>query len=494
MESLKSGVTPVFTARARARMAAAEAQGRTEVLSMLPVPDGPRGVRARLQLRVHLAGTHAGYQSNTVAAARFSRLPGQRVAYVSTASAGAVFRYDLRDLGANPAPRVADPRGTLMYGDLPRGTVHFEGMLTDRQRATEHPLVVTAEHAGARRAVVLLERLLPTATGAYAPSPIDPRPRNDKYQWARLGDFDGDGREDIVAFNSTPVVNRGPVRLATTMYLYQGAADGAFRFVSQLVLDHHYSEDPRVVDLDGDGRDELVMINDCTVRGSYVMFCSPPGNPGAPQGAGMVVVEQSGGVLRARPTQWFDPVFSASPMVVADLDGDGRKDIASGVIERNGDSNRHVDGVLVYYGQADGTFASRRYPEIPRGTWSDGVDLDGDGCTELLHVGWNEVTVWGLRDRTPTRQPVALELSAPNARGEFAGLVSDHYDFDHDGDEDLLVAGLGVGIRRPGQTTGSVLIHGPLWLIENLTEQAPRQASASPRVPVASPARGGGSG
>jgi hypothetical protein len=473
--------TPVFSSRAMARMAE-EARHGASVLSVLPVPGGGSGVRARLRLRVHQVGTHVSDRSNSVERGYFSRLPGQRAAYVSTGGPGAVHHYDLSDVGANPRPRAGGPRNRLMYGDLPRGTVGFEGMLTDVRRGTEVPLVVTAEHANARRAEVLLERLLPTPTGGHAPSPIDPRPRNAKYQSASVGDFNGDALPDLVAFNVTPVTNRGPVRLVTTLYFYQGGGDGQFRFVNQLELDRHYADDVRVVDLDGDGRDELVMLNGCTVRGGYVMFCTPPDNPGDPRGSGVVVVDHAEGRLRARPTLWFDRSFVGEPLVIADLDGDGRRDIASGVNEVRSEGNFRVDQMLVYLAQPDGTFTERRLANIPRTDWQSHADLDGDGRAEIVDVSWNQVTVWSYRDGALTRQPVELDLVTPDARGRMAGLITDRYDFDHDGDEDLLVAGISIGRPRgaagdPGPMTAEC----PVWVLENVTEQAPRRGAIPAR-------------
>jgi hypothetical protein len=435
----------------------------------------PPAASAKFKLRLHALSTEVVGGYGGLQQAFFSRVKGQRTAFVSTQGPGAVYLYDFADLGANPRPGPPPTRYRPLYGDLPRGTVRLDGVLNDRDHTTATPIIVTAEHEGERKATVRLQRLVPTPDGRAQPVQVDPRPRNAKYQMGHLGDFDGDGQQDAIATFAGPVTEQGKVRLAMTLYLYAGGPGGRLQFKHQLLLDDHYTGDPFVLDFDGDGRDELMLLNDCSIRGAYTMFCKGGYGAWNDEGTRLKVIGQIGDRLQVRQELRFDASFAALPLVVADFDGDRRVDVLSGVRGNQDGNHPYLDQALLYFGQPDGGLRELRLP-MTRHDWNHAVDLDGDGAHELFAAGWQDWSLWRYRDGAFQREVLELEGRPPGQGGDLNGWLSDRYDFDGDGDEDLLVRGRGVGRRYPN---GGAPLKATMWLAENLTPQAVRPGPSS---------------
>jgi hypothetical protein len=91
----------------------------------------------------------------------------------------------------------------------------------------------------------------------------------------------------------------------------------------------------RLHDLDGDGRDEMIVIESDALRGSAIVVL---GLRPAPKGAGgaMAIVELARSPHTGGTFYWLNPVG------VADFDGDGKLDIASV-------TTPHVGGILTLY-------------------------------------------------------------------------------------------------------------------------------------------------
>jgi hypothetical protein len=90
---------------------------------------------------------------------------------------------------------------------------------------------------------------------------------------------------------------------------------------------------PRLVDMDGDGRDEIVVIEADSERGAaLVAYGLPPAS--SPQSNRLV--ERARSAYLGLPFRWLNPVG------FADMDGDGKLDIASV-------TTPHIGGVLTLY-------------------------------------------------------------------------------------------------------------------------------------------------
>jgi hypothetical protein len=96
---------------------------------------------------------------------------------------------------------------------------------------------------------------------------------------------------------------------------------------------------PRLVDIDGDGRDEIILVEADAARGAaLVVFglraTAPATAPGT--AAGLSLVELARSPFVGTAFRWLNPAG------VADFDGDGRLDIASV-------TTPHIGGVLTLY-------------------------------------------------------------------------------------------------------------------------------------------------
>ncbi len=181
---------------------------------------------------------------------------------------------------------------------------------------------------------------------------------------ARPTDFDGDGDIDIIAL--TAQAREG-------VYLLRN--EGAGRFQPEPLLERHPSfgyTDLHLVDLDGDGRDEVLTIN-----GDNGDLPGPP----AKGYHGLRIHRRDGDRLREVSWLRFDGAFRAAP---ADFDGDGDLDLA--VISFFPPSRRPDLGFALFENQGGLKFVRHTTPEAARGHWMTiaAGDVDRDGDPDIL--------------------------------------------------------------------------------------------------------------
>jgi len=233
-------------------------------------------------------------------------------------------------------------------------------------------------------------------------------------------DFNGDGKLDLAVTNSG----------ANTVSILLGKGDGAFN----THVDYATGPEPYSIaaaDLNGDGKLDLAVANaDC---------------PSTPCGPGSVSVLLGNGSGTFQTHVDYNTGFGTLGIAVADLNGDGKRDLAVA---------NSVDGtVSVLLGNGDGTFQAHQ--DYPAGTGADAVavnDFNGDGKLDLAVVNANcPFTPCG---------PGSVSILLGNGNGTFQthadydvgttprGIVV--ADFNGDGPLDVAVA-------NPGSNTVSIL-------------------------------------
>lgn len=170
-----------------------------------------------------------------------------------------------------------------------------------------------------------------------------------------VGDFDGDGRADVA-------VARRPFAGSSQVLVYRGNGSGAFADpIAWSVPALQYPRGVAAADLDGDGRDDLAVADEFgdavgVLMGSPSLALSLRG----PFPAGDRTVDVDAG----------------------DVDGDGRPDLVA--------ANQLPGGVSVLLADAAGGFGAPQPYEGPaQTTFVALVDLDADGRLDLAASGWN---------------------------------------------------------------------------------------------------------
>jgi hypothetical protein len=126
---------------------------------------------------------------------------------------------------------------------------------------------------------------------------------------------------------------------AGRLHVLAASASGALQEVMLTLPPQRVFEDrlPRLVDLDGDGRDEIILVESDLTRGAaLVVFGLRATASVAGSSAGLALVELARSPPVGTAFRWLNPVG------VADFDGDGQPDLASV-------TTPHIGGVLTLH-------------------------------------------------------------------------------------------------------------------------------------------------
>jgi hypothetical protein len=198
--------------------------------------------------------------------------------------------------------------------------------------------------------------------------------------------------------------HRAPARLSKKRNAASGADSGSVSFEPPVLYGTGGYTDTSVViaDLNGDGRPDLVVVNQCISAGD----CS----------SGTVGILLGKGDGTFQPAVTYNSGYFSRGVAVADVNGDGKKDlvVANSCVAVNNCSNGTIDVLL---GNGDGTFA-------PAVSYNSGTgqtlavaigDVNGDGRPDVVvaNLGSGMAVLLGNGDGT-FRAPVAYETGGDN--------------------------------------------------------------------------------
>jgi len=263
-----------------------------------------------------------------------------------------------------------------------------------------------------------------------------------------IGDFDGDGNPDLATANAA-----GGGYVSVLM----GRGDGTFDVDSRLDYRTHAAAGLEIADLNGDGRPDLVTAGDGFVAvllnrgdGTFVLQLDPhaglswpaavatgdvngDGLPdlvtangkyddaGAPIGKTVSVLINRGNGQFANQVN-YKTGTGPFALVVADLNGDAKADIAT--------TNMFAWSISVLLNRGDGTYRAKRDYKVG-GDFSLAVgDLNGDRSPDLATVSFNEGSAvfalfnggdgrFGVRSwlEYATKNPIAVAIADLNGDG-----------------------------------------------------------------------------
>ena len=195
------------------------------------------------------------------------------------------------------------------------------------------------------------------AVGRKAPEPLWVQrtgpPTDGHYFAAATGDLNGDGLPDLAAVSFEP----GGISV------WMAREDGTWQF-GLVPLPASEARDILLVDVDGDGRDDVVAVSRGGIDGLLLLQIPEEG-------------------------PWESPTIISSgsgyeAVAAGDIDGDGDLDLAAA---RGG--GRDDGGIEVLLGDGHGGFHGGTAP-LSAGSYRDVLldDLDGDGRLDIVAAGW----------------------------------------------------------------------------------------------------------
>ena len=250
-----------------------------------------------------------------------------------------------------------------------------------------------------------------------------------------VSDVNRDGKPDLIVANRCNLDPYCGLDSSTgSVGVLLGNGDGTFQPVVTYSSGGLYANSLAVADINRDGKLDVVVLNQCVPASS----CR--------SGNGVVAVLLGKGDGTLQPAQTFDSAgFSAASLAVADINRDGRLDLAVVNSCVSGDQCSDITsarGVLaIFLGNGDRTFSAPITTQAP--SWMEGpiaiADLNADGKLDLA-VGNGALLFVGKGNGT-FRIPVDIGANGPIAVG----------DFNRDGKPDLAVGDTILLNRSPSR-------------------------------------------
>lgn len=240
------------------------------------------------------------------------------------------------------------------------------------------------------------------------------------YVWMAAGDFNGDGKPDLVAISSDNQCSAPTTQLT----VYPGAGNGTFGagITASGLPGFLGTGAPAVADFNGDGKLDLVLP---FVSGCFQGALAPSG--------GLMYLQGNGDGTFASPVVFSSGTYG-STLFAGDLRKNGKQDF---ILQNEEDFQTGLPtGATVYLSNGDGTFQQEplNLSVTATGTIMALADLNGDGYPDLVTLSSNTVAVYaGNGDGTFQTTPFYSESQYTAVESVRAG------DVNGDGYPDLLV-------------------------------------------------------
>jgi len=196
-----------------------------------------------------------------------------------------------------------------------------------------------------------------------------------------VADVNGDGKPDlIVANNCGDILNCFSDQDNGSIGVLLGNGDGTFQAAQTYFSGGFYATSVTVADVNGDRKPDLVVANRCLTT-SPGCFVTPPA-----LGAIAVLLGNGDGTFQT-PQSYSSGGYEALSVAVGDLNGDGKPDLVS--LNGCADQGCVNGGVGVLLGNGDGTFrAAVATPAFGPAQISPGeqlalADFNGDGIPDI---------------------------------------------------------------------------------------------------------------
>jgi len=239
------------------------------------------------------------------------------------------------------------------------------------------------------------------------------------------GDMDGDGKPDIAVCNSNAA---GQISIFRNT-----SVPGTVSFAAKIDIYTGIScSDAFIRDLDGDGKSELLVIRNSVDRLIVFKNSSTPGN-----------------ILFNSPVEYVTGQVPAK-IAVADLDGDGRPDVAV--------SNSTGNTISIFKNNGTGLDPKVDFPAANSPAWIAIADLDFDNKPDLAVANYSSNSMSVFRNASsPGNISLAAKTDFPVVFSPLGICIND---LNGDGKVDIAVANYGqpVSVFQNNSTPGNLIL------------------------------------